>query len=132
MKSLKVLIEDKKQFGIRAIGIFKKALNTEVENELEVTEGIISFEQLSDFQKFLSSERRRLINAVKNHNPESIKELALILKRDYKNVNIDVNMLAQAGFIKLGKKGKNIIPVVSYDEIIVSIPVSEEKEAISA
>ncbi len=56
-------------------------------------EEIISFPSIEDLNKTLSKERFRLINIVKTQKPQSIRELARTLKRDYKNVYQDVKFL---------------------------------------
>ena len=83
---------------------------------------------LEDFSRFLTPERKRLLEVIKNSKPNSIRELSQLLKRDYKNVNVDTNMLAGIGFVELRKDKNRIRPRVIYDEIEVKIHVSGSKD----
>ncbi len=75
--------------------------------------------------KTLTSERIRLIQVIKEKKPESISELARILRRKQSNVYMDVIYLEGLGLIEL-KKGRNRVkkaPVIEYDAVHVTIPL---------
>ncbi|KKW03047.1 MAG: hypothetical protein UY37_C0007G0001 [Candidatus Beckwithbacteria bacterium GW2011_GWC2_49_11] len=77
-------------------------------------------------RKFITDERLKVLRAIRKYHPESIYELAKILKRDTKNVSDDVHYLSDLGLIdiKESKDGrKKTTPVVSYRKILVEIPV---------
>lgn len=81
-----------------------KAKNIRVEiGEIpkEKVNGIVYFESIEEMNNILSPKRLELINAVKMKNPESIYDLAKMLKRDQGNVTKDVNLLAKHGFLEL-------------------------------
>jgi len=59
------------------------------------------FEGLSALRKLLSNEKARMINTIKNENPNSIYHLAKILKRDFKSVSDDLKLLERFGFIDM-------------------------------
>ena len=86
----------------------------------------ISFESLEAMRKVLTEERLRILKTIKKEHPQSIYELAKILRRDIKNTFDDVQFLAQAGLIEL-KKTKDgrekTTPRVNYDRILLEIPV---------
>ncbi len=60
---------------------------------------------------------------MRKKKPASIRKLAKIFGRDYKNVYEDVIFLEKTGFLKLERKGKRLVPVVDYDEIEVKVKV---------
>lgn len=86
----------------------------------------ISFGNIDVMRKVLTNKRLQLIKAIKKYSPQSIYELARIVDRDPKSVNIDIRVLNKLGMIGLkrtDKKRENIIPTVKYDEIDIAIAV---------
>jgi len=83
-------------------------------------EEIINF--TSDFYQVLTPRRMELLNYINTHNIKSVKELALELKRDYKNVYDDVLALEKYQLLELIREGKNKRPVsrVTGIEIILN------------
>ena len=76
----------------------------------------------------LTRKRLELLRAIREHRPDSIYELAKILKRDLKNVTEDVKFLSQLGLVKLKKsqvdKKKKSTPVVDYSKISFEISIA--------
>ena len=65
--------------------------------------------------------RLRIVQALKEKSPQSIYELAKILKRDFKNVYDDIHFLVQLGIVrvdekKTGRREKK--PVLLSDKIL--------------
>lgn len=86
----------------------------------------ISFESLKAMRSFITDERLRILRTIKEYSPESIYELAKILKRDTKNVSDDIHFLSNLGLIEIkeSKDGrKKTTPKVNYQKILVEIPV---------
>ena len=54
--------------------------------------------------------------------PQSIQELARMVKRDFKNVYQDIQLLAEFGLIELKSSGprKSAEPIAKYSEIILA------------
>lgn len=67
---------------------------------------IIYFSSFEEMNKVLTSSRVEILNAIKEHNPESIYELAKILEKDQSNITKDVNLLEKYGFLEIEKKKK--------------------------
>ncbi len=63
--------------------------------------GIIYFSDFEEMNKVLNSRRIELLNVIKEKQPESIYELAQILKMDQGNVTKDINLLEEYGFINI-------------------------------
>jgi predicted transcriptional regulator len=86
----------------------------------------VYFENLDTMRKVLTEERLRILKTIKTNNPQSIYELAKLIRRDIKNTFNDVQFLAQVGLIEL-KKAKDgrekTTPQVNYDQILLEIPV---------
>jgi predicted transcriptional regulator len=86
------------------------------------------FENAAALRKFFSDRRLELLRAIRHHHPRSIKELATLVGRDFKNVNADVHYLVQLGLAELetesgsAAKGRKA-PRVACDEIELHIPL---------
>jgi len=86
----------------------------------------ISFNNIDIMRKFLTNKRIELIRAIKKHKPKSIYQLAKIVKRNSKSVNLDLKILSNLGMVDLKSEEKgreNIIPSVNYEEIDVAIAI---------
>lgn len=116
------------------VGVGPRRVN--VENLLEVARKIdrgedvkhekVVFESYEAFRSVLTPERLRILHVIKEYKPGSIYELSKILGRDRRNLMKDLELLETVGLIEMvdvpGRR-KRKTPVVSYDEIQVSIPV---------
>lgn len=86
------------------------------------------FENAAALRRFFSDRRLELLRAIRRHHPRSIKELATLVNRDFKNVNADVHYLVQLGLVELerergsGSRGRKA-PRVACDEIELHIPL---------
>jgi len=84
------------------------------------------FESIDALRSVLTNKRIELLRTVKKQKPGSIYELAKILGRDLKNVNEDVRLLSELGFITLEKiktDKKRTVPTVDYGEITMEIGI---------
>ncbi len=116
VKSLDRMVEEFKD-------TWKKAIKGERLSEAPET---ICFDSVEEMHRLLSPERVRLLRVVHEKRPESISELARMLKRDRKNVTDDVRMLEEVGLIeRRTEKGKRekVELVVDYDRIQMEIAV---------
>lgn len=105
-----IITESKGTFSI-----FKK-LGTSKEN--------YDFSSLLALRQLLTNEKARILDVIKNQNPQSVYELSKKLGRNFKSVNDDVKLLERFGFIELTKeKTKNRIrhkPEVVVDNILIN------------
>ena len=86
----------------------------------------ISFNNIDIMRKVLTNKRLGLIKAIKKYKPKSIYQLAKIVKRDSKSVNLDLKILSNLGMVDLKSEEKgreNIVPKVDYEEIDVAIAI---------
>lgn len=84
----------------------------------------IYFESMDSLRSVLTDKRLELLKVIRQRKPNSIYELAKIVGRDIKNVNEDIKLLADLGFVKLEKtyKGrKRAVPTVDYSKITLEI-----------
>lgn len=82
---------------------------------------VSSWEQLG---QVFSPQRLQILAAIPDLKPRSISELARFLKRDFKNVYNDVQLLADLGLITLREEGKRktLVPVAKFNDL--SLPLA--------
>jgi predicted transcriptional regulator len=83
----------------------------------------LTFVDIDTFRKFATSKRIELLKVIKEKKPRSIKELEHLTKRDYKAINIDLNILQELNLIEIDKKDYRSVPKIKYDSITVKIPL---------
>lgn len=87
----------------------------------------LSFSDISQLNKILSTERLRIIEAIKKKKPDSIRSLSKILGREQSNVQRDVQELAGLGVIELkrvkqkGQKRESLRPEYHWDVFEIAI-----------
>jgi predicted transcriptional regulator len=74
------------------------------------TEEKLNFENLETLLKILTPGRWLLLKSLRKGGPASVRSLAGMLKRDYKNVHTDVRLLEQCGLIDRTQDNKVIVP----------------------
>jgi predicted transcriptional regulator len=86
---------------------------------------ILCFEDLSVFARVFSSERLRLLRAVRDQKPASLNELAKLLGRAYPNVYNDAKFLAEQGLLELEEKagrGRGTVkPTFEWDGFDIAV-----------
>lgn len=88
---------------------------------------VLSFQDASVLSRVFSPERIRMIQAIRERKPGSIRELARLLKRAQPNVQKDVQDLASLGILELkrtkikGKKQESLKPSCPWDEFGVAV-----------
>lgn len=80
--------------GKRFSGAWNRAASGEVVDETHVT-----FLDVQTMLDTLSPRRLELLRYVRQHGAGNVRELALALGRDYKNVHVDVATLEAAGLL---------------------------------
>ena len=126
MKTKKVLLklESKKQFYDRIAG-YMKQLDKGVRKQFTENE-VLSVRSLAELQKILTQKRMEILATIRDRKPQSIYELAKMVKRDQGNVQTDVTFLKNLGFIEIEKEKKGrmkAIPKVDYDILDFRIPL---------
>lgn len=83
----------------------------------------LSVEDLETFGRIFRPTNLELLEAIADHEPESIRELARAVDRHPPEVTDNVTELADYGLVDLEENGRAKRPVVWYDEIDVDIPI---------
>ena len=105
MKKIQVGIMSRDKFQQRAIevasGRYKPKKN----------EPKIWFNSIKSLCEILNENNMRLLKIIVEQNPESIKELATLTKREPSNLSRTLNTMARYGIIEIKKNGKNSKPI---------------------
>ena len=123
MRIMKIKIQGREKFERDLLKLAKSVDNKKVKKP-HVKNGIY-FESLTAVRKILTDNRLEVWRAIRDKNPESITQLAKILKRGFRPVHRDVMLLKDLGLIKLtegpGERG-NVQKLVSlYDELALAV-----------
>ena len=86
----------------------------------------INFSEVGQMLSVFTPKRWELIEALRNHGYMSIRALATLLKRDYKNVHSDVSALMTWGVIE---KNDDALIFVPHDELIFDVKLPRKKAA---
>ncbi|HYB91768.1 MAG TPA: hypothetical protein VEC38_12070, partial [Candidatus Binataceae bacterium] len=116
------------KIGIRSRAERLKAMREAVRRvaggDRAVQESGLYFESVEELRRILTEKRLELLLAVVRHRPASVRELAGLVGRDYKNVSTDIMLLERLGLVRLkasAGRGRAQTPSVPYDEIQVTI-----------
>ncbi len=87
----------------------------------------IGFTSIEAARNFLTRERLALLRAIRTHHPESLYELARIVKRDFKNVQQDIAILERHGLVRISKESRGKrevkVPHVPFQQIALRIAI---------
>lgn len=123
LKNVEIIVMNDEEYGDHLNKLFEKVKEGKV-NESEPHK-IVS-RTTEDIGKILTRERIRLLHIIREKKPESISELARILDRKESNVHNDLTFLEGIGLLEI-KKGKNHVkkvPVVDYDALHITVPLT--------
>lgn len=94
--------------------------------DLEDADPVLNFESFADFARLMSEVNLQLLRAVAQHEPESIRQAAELVDRDYKEVHRNLTELEALGVIEFVQEGRSKRPVVPFDEIDVELSMTDE------
>lgn len=122
VKNIKLSIKDRKEVMKEFVQELAKARR----GEKITPRHELSFQNIDTLRKVLTEKRLELLHAIKQHDPDSIYELAKIVKRDLKSVNTDIDVLADLGLVLLEigeEQRKKTKPRVEFDKLNVEIAI---------
>ncbi|NJD52298.1 MAG: ArsR family transcriptional regulator [Candidatus Methanoperedens sp.] len=123
LKDVEIIVMNDEKYGEHLDQLFERVKRGEIR---EPEPHKIVTRTAEDIGKILTHERLRLLHIIKEKKPESISELARMLKRKESNVHNDLTFLEGIGLLEL-KEGKNHIrkvPVVDYDALHITVPLT--------
>lgn len=81
----------------------------------------IYFESAEAFARILTRQRQALLQALHANGAISVRGLAALLQRDYKNVHQDVRILEESGLIERDSKNRIMAP---YEKLTIELPLA--------
>lgn len=81
----------------------------------------IYFESADVLSRVLTRQRILLLKMLHAHGALSVRALAALLERDYKNVYQDVKLLEESGLIE--RDGKNHV-LAPYEKLTIELPLT--------
>ena len=118
------------KIGIKSLedvlGNAREAMKRLGRGEKVKKESGIYFENLDAFRRTLTEKRLEMLHVIKEKHPSSVYQLAKILNRDIKNVNMDLEYLREVGLVEIKRskeKRERVIPEVNYDVIELRVAV---------
>lgn len=121
LKDVEIVVMSDEEYGEHLNQLFERVRRGEIR---EPEPHKIVARTAEDIGKILT--RERLLQIIREKRPESISELARMLKRKESNVHNDLTFLEGIGLLEL-KEGKNHVrkvPVVNYDALHITVPLT--------
>lgn len=101
------------------------ALDAGNHEDVDPKPSTLSVEDLETFGRIFRPTNLELLEAIADHEPESIRELARLVDRHPPEVTQNVTELADYGLVELEENGRAKRPTIWYDEIDVDIPLGQ-------
>lgn len=89
----------------------------DADENVEPRPSTLNIESLETFGRIFRPTNLTLLEAIAEHEPDSIRELARLVDRHPPEVTENVNELADYGLIELTEDGRAKRPTIWYDEI---------------
>lgn len=98
-------------------------------DDVEPREPRLSVADLDTFGRIFRPTNLELLEAIVQHEPESLRELARIVDRHPPEVHENIHELVDYGLVRLEESGRAKRPVVWYDEIDADIPLTSDESS---
>jgi len=131
MPILKVTVGDRERLHQRTRERIKAA---EAGEELDDAQPVLNFASYAELSRLLSPKNLELLETIAEHEPESIREAATLVDRDYKQVHRNLTELDAIGVIEFegGEPGSAKAPTLAYDGLEIDLPFTASEESVGA
>jgi predicted transcriptional regulator len=131
MPTLKVTVGDRDRLDHRTRSRIKAAQEGE---DLDDAQPVLNFGSYAELSRLLSPKNLELLEAISEHEPESIREAADLVDRDYKQVHRNLSELEDIGVIEFegGGTGQAKKPKLAYDGLEIDIPFAGSNGSVGA
>jgi len=121
MPTLKVTVGERNRLDQRTRNRIAAAQEGE---DLDDAQPVLNFGSYAELSRLLSPKNLELLEATSEYEPESIREAAELVDRDYKQVHRNLSELEDIGVIEFdgGEPGQAKKPTLSYDGLEIDIP----------
>jgi len=121
MPTLKVTVGERDRLDQRTRKRIKAAQEGE---DLDNAQPVLNFGSYAELSRLLSPKNLELLETISEHSPESIREAASLVDRDYKQVHRNLTELNDIGVIEFegGGSGRAKTPTLAYDGLEIDLP----------
>lgn len=125
MTTLRVTVGEADRLQRETIQRIRKA---EAGEPLEDHQPVLNFEDYATLARFLTGPNLELLETIAEDGPESIRETARLVERDYREVHRNLSELESLGIIHFEGDGQGTAkrPILAYDAIEISLSLGEE------
>ena len=129
MPTLKVTIGERDRLDQRTRSRIKAAQEGE-DQDLDDAQPILNFGSYTELSRLLSPKNLELLEVISKHEPESIREAAELVDRDYKQVHRNLSELDDIGVIEFKADGSGNAkkPKLRYDGLEIDISFARSSE----
>ncbi|WP_254525286.1 transcriptional regulator [Natrinema caseinilyticum] len=97
---------------------------------------ILNFEEFDDIDRLMRTSNLELIESIVEDRPDSIRQLATVVDRDYREVHRNLKELESLGVVEFEKEGQSKKPIlrggVDNIKLSISFPFNNESSRPSA
>lgn len=131
MPTLKITVGDRDRLDQRARERIKAA---EAGEDLDDAQPVLNFGSYVELSRLLSPTNLELLEMISEHEPESIREAATLVDRDYKQVHQNLTELDDIGIIAFegGGPGQAKTPTLAYDGLEIDLPFTDADSTVGA
>ena len=129
MPTLKVTVGNRDRLDQRTRQRIKAAQEGETLDEVQP---VLNFGSYAELSRLLSPKNLELLEAIAQKEPDSIREAAELVGRDYKQVHRNLTELEDIGVIEFegGGSGRAKKPKLAYDGLEIEIPFTDSNNTI--
>ena len=131
MPTLKVTVGERDRLDQRTRSRIEAAQEGE---DLDDAQPVLNFGSYAELGRLLSPKNLELLETISEHEPESIREAAELVDRDYKQVHRNLSELEDIGVIEFegGGSGRAKKPKLAYDGLEIDIPFAGPSGSVGA
>ena len=100
--------------------------------DLDDAQPVLNFGSYAELSRLLSPKNLELLEVVFEHEPESIREAADLVDRDYKQVHRNLSEIEDTGVIEFEGEGPGQAkkPKLAYDGLEIDLPFSDSDRSV--
>jgi len=131
MPTLKVTVGERDHLNQRTRSRIQAAQEGK---DLDDAQPVLNFGSYAELSRLLSPKNLELLQAISEHQPDSIRETAELVERDYKQVHRNLSELEDIGVIEFegGGSGQAKKPKLAYNGLEIDIPFAGSNGSVGA
>lgn len=100
--------------------------------ELDDAQPTLNFSSYAELNRLLSPKNLELLETIARHEPDSIREAAELVNRDYKQVHRNLTELEDIGVLEFEEAGTGQPrkPLLAFDGIEIDIPFTDSNDPV--